>query len=552
MKRSLRPCRLALPLAALLGLVVVLLAAFRGEASESCSPRPIGPGEVRAHLAFLADDLLEGRGTGTRGGHLAEAYVEAVFRQNGLVPAFGESFRQEIELRRIGPDPGMKLSFARAGEAGGAGVDLDAGASGTGFVGAFPRPETKGRLDAELVFAGYGIDAPPWSWDDFKGIDLAGKVVVVLSGEPGGNDPALFEGKALTWFGRWTTKLETAARKGAAGALIVHETEGATYGWEVVRNGWARGRVVDPGRADLLSLEGWLAEGTAERLFALAGKDLASLRAAASRRDFRPVPLGVRLSAFSNATYETVRTANVAGVVRGRRPAGEASVVVVSAHHDHLGIGHMEKGDAIYNGAVDNGSALAAMLSLSRLLAEGERKAVDVLFLAAAAEEEGLLGSAFFVRNPPVPLRRLVADLNFEMSAVWGEARDVAAIGARHSDLSDVVAKVARANGLEVAPEPNAEKGFFFRSDQFPFAKAGVPSAWVDLGDDLVGRAAGEGKRLRDEYLAKRYHHPDDAFDPAWELTGTAQLARFVAGMIDEIARRGGRVDWKPGAPFRR
>ena len=506
------------------------------------------PGEIAAHLCFLSSDLLEGRGVGTRGGKLAESYIETVFRAGGLAPVFGESYLQQLELRRILPDPLFSLEIVEAVETVGGSVPL--GAFGPDFVAAFPKPETGGRLEAEVVFAGYGIEASPWSWDDFKGVDLKGKILLVLAGEPGGDDPALFEGKALTYFGRWTTKFEVAARKGAAGVLLIHPSKGAPTSWDVVRNGWSRGTALDPTRKDLLALQGWLTEARAVKLLAAARLDLDELKKRAEERTFRPVPLGLKLRATGNNRYETVRTANVAGLVRcGRR---DAPVVVISAHHDHLGVGNPEQGDAIYNGAIDNGSALAAMLALARTFGERPPAGVDLLFLAPAAEEEGLIGSAFFARNLPVPSARIAANLNLEMSAVWGEARDLVAIGARYSELQDVVETIARRHGMTVTPEANPEQGFFFRSDQFSFARAGIPGTWIDLGDDLAGKPAGTGKRLRDAYRLERYHHPSDEVDPAWELTGTVQLSRLVAEMVDEIDRRGGRVAWKPGAPFGR
>jgi Zn-dependent M28 family amino/carboxypeptidase len=251
--------------------------------------------------------------------------------------------------------------------------------------------------------------------------------------------------------------------------------------------------------------------------------------------------------------YETVGSANVAGLVRGKAPADGAPVVVVSAHHDHLGVGTPEKGDGIFNGAMDNGSAVAILLALSRRIgARAGELPVDVLFLAPAAEEAGLLGSGRFVAQPPVPLSRLAACLNLEMSAVWGLARDVVAIGASKSALGAVVEAVAKREGLKVAPEPAPDQGFFFRSDQYSFARAGVPGVWIDLGDDLLGVPSGTGLARREEYRAKRYHHPQDEFDPSWELTGTAQLARIVELAIEEIGARGGKVPWNAPPPSRR
>lgn len=508
-------------------------------------PRPITRQEIAAHLKFISSDLLEGRGVGMRGGQLAESYIESVFQSNGLAPAFGASYRQELELRRVVPDPSMKLEAVAA--TGG----MSLGALGTDFVATFPKPETGGHVEADVVFAGYGIEAPPWQWNDFKDVDVKGKVLLVLAGEPGGDDPALFEGKALTVFGRWTTKFEMAGRKGAAGVLLVHSLAGAGYSWDVVRNGWTRGSSFDPAQKDLLDLLGWLSEAKAAELLRNAGLDLVALRKSAESRTFHPVPLGLKVRAAARPAYEAVRTSNVGGVVRCGKP--NAPVVVVSAHHDHLGVGNPENGDAIYNGAIDNGSAMAALLTLSRLLAEkSPREGVDVLFLAPAAEEEGLIGSLFFARNPPVPLARIAANLNLEMTAVWGEARDLVAIGARHSELQNIVESVAKRHGMAVTPEANPEQGFFFRSDQFSFAKAGVPGVWIDLGDDLAGKPAGTGKALRDAYRLGRYHHPNDEFDPTWELTGTVQLCNLMIEMVDEIGRRGGRISWKPASPFRR
>lgn len=507
---------------------------------------PVSPAELGAHLRFLSDDLLEGRAPGTRGDRLTQAYLEAVFRANRLAPAFGSSYRQDVPIRLVTPDPRTTLEFS------GAAGNASAGRPGEDFVLGFPIPEAAGNVSADLVFAGYGIEAKEWAWDDYKGADVAGKVLLVLAGEPGGDDPALFAGKALTEHGRWRTKLEVAARHRAAGVLLVHTKEGAGYGWEVVRNSWSRPLTYAPEETRLV-LEGWLTGSAAVRAIRASGESVEELRAAALRRDFRPRPLAVKVEAHGAPKYETIVSGNVAGIVRGKGPAGSAPVVVVSAHHDHLGVGTTENGDGIYNGAVDNGAALAILLALSRRIgARSGELGVDVLFLAPAAEEGGLLGSGRFVAGPPVPLSRIAADVNLEMSTVWGPARDLVAIGAGESALGAVVDAVAKKEGMRVAPEPAPEQGFFFRSDQYSFARAGVPAVWLDLGDDLVGSPEGKGLALREEYRAKRYHRPKDEFDPAWELTGTAQLARLVELVLEEIAARGGSVPWKAGSPWQR
>lgn len=497
---------------------------------------PVTPGELAAHLRFLSDDLLEGRGPGTRGDRLTQAYIEASFRASGLGAVFGGAYRQDVPIRLATPDPKTTLEFS------GAVGNEKSGRFGDDFVVAFPRPESGGAVSAEVVFAGYGIEAKEWGWDDFKGTDVRGKVLLLLSGEPGGEDPALFAGKALTHHGRWRTKLEVAARRGATGVVLVHSREGAGYGWEVVRNGWMRPVAHDPEAAPL-SLEGWVTEAAAMRIARVAGSSLAELREAAGRREFRPRLLPVTVAARGVPKYETVVSANVAGLVRGKGPAGSAPVVVVSAHHDHLGIGTPENGDAVYNGAMDNASAVAVLLALARRMgARAGELPADVLFLAPAAEEAGLLGSMRFVARPPVPISRISACLNLEMSAVWGPARDLVVIGGAESALGSVFEAVAKKEGLRVSPEPAPEQGFFFRSDQYAFARAGVPAAWVDLGDDLVDTPPGTGLARREEFRAKRYHRPRDEFDPSWELTGTAQLARLVELAIEEIGVRGGKV----------
>ncbi len=527
--------------------LLLLLSAVPGAPARAADgPPPVSPAELGAHLRFLSDDLLEGRAPGTRGDRLTQAYLEAAFRASGLAPAFGPSYRQEVPIRLVTPDPKTSLDFS------GAAGSESAGRFGDDFVLGFPSPEAAGNVTADLVFAGYGIEAKEWGWDDFKGVDVAGKILLLLAGEPGGDDPALFAGKALTKHGRWRTKLEVAARHRAAGVLFVYSKEGAGYGWEVVRNGWTRPVTYDAADTRLV-LEGWLSGAAAARAVRAAGESTEELRAAASRRDFRPRPLAVKIVARGVPKYESIVSGNVAGIVRGKGPAGSAPVVVVSGHHDHLGLGTTENGDAIYNGALDNGSALAILLALSRRIgARAGELSVDVLFVSPAAEEGGLLGSGRFVASPPVPLSRLVACVNLEMSAVWGPARDLVAIGASESALGSVVEAVARREGLKVAPEPAPEQGFFFRSDQYSFARAGIPAIWLDLGDDLVGKPEGTGLSLREEYRAKRYHRPTDAFDPTWELTGTAQLARLVELVVEEVSARGGAVPWKAGSPWQR
>ena len=500
--------------------------------------------EVAAHIRFLSDDLLEGRGIGARGGALAERYVEAMFRIFGLEPAFGDSYLQPLALRGVDPDDGMTLELSGAGVT--AALEY-----GEDFVAVCPFPAGEHRFESELLYLGYGIASERWGWDDYKDVEVRGRILVMHVNEPRPDLPELFEGRALTYYGRWTYKFREAARRGAAGVLLIHSTEDAGYDWTVVRNSWGGEAIFDPDAPEVLPLQGWIGGGAAERLFALAGLDPAALRSAAQERSFRPVPLGVTARFAARNSYRDVHVNNVAGLVRGRVPG--AGAIVVSAHLDHLGMGNAVDGDGIYNGAIDNGSAVATLLALARVFgAHPGTLDCDVVFLACAAEEEGLIGSSYFARHPHLPGGRLVANVNFEMTNVWGETSDLLAIGARHSDLGDLVAGLAGRHGMTVSPDRAPEQGYFYRSDQFSFARAGVPAVWFDCGETVVARPPGWGSERRRQYRARSYHRPSDQFDPEWELAGTLQLIRLAAELLIEIDRRAESLGWKPDSPFGR
>jgi Zn-dependent M28 family amino/carboxypeptidase len=503
--------------------------------------------EIAAHIRFLSHDLLEGRGIGSRGGALAELYLENTLQMYGLEPAFGDSYRQEVRLRGSAPDTGASMEFLGPG-----GERLSA-TFGDDYVVVFPFEAERHEVEAELVYVGYGIVSDVWKWDDYKDFDVRGKVLVMHVNEPRPDLPELFEGKALTFLGRWVYKYQEAARHGAAGALLIHATEDAGYDWTVVRNSWSGETFFVPGTPDILPLQSWISGETAESVMAMAGMDLETLRAKAQERDFRPVPLGVKVRIAAQPAYREISTWNIAGVVRGSAPPDNSKAIVFSAHHDHLGVGQEIEGDGIYNGAIDNGSALAALLTLARVcgLHPGALKH-DLIFFACAAEEEGLLGSDYFARNPPVPAERIVANLNFEMTNVWGKTDDMIAIGARHSDLHDIITRVAAGHGMTISPESAPEQGYFFRSDQFSFARAGIPSVWIDCGESIRGKPEGFGSALRQRYRANTYHRPSDEFDPAWELTGTRQLLRLCVDILLDIDARTEPVNWKPGSPFAR
>lgn len=523
----------------------LLLTAAVGLAITATAADPLpSRAEIAAHIRFLADDLLEGRGIGTRGDRLTQAYLEAALAAAGAAPAFGPSYRQPVPLLRVDPDPGLVLEMAKEGAA------PRRLAAGEEVVALLTPSHAGGAVAAELVFAGYAIESGRWRWDDFKDADLEGAMLLVLVNEPGRDRGDLFDGPALTWHGRWTAKLEEGARRGAAGVLLVHTDADAGYGWTVVRNSWSGPAFFDPGDLSPCPVRGWVRESAVAEVLAAAGLDLEQLRADAERRDFRPRPTGIRVTVSGRCPTTTVETANVAGVVRGGG-GGATRTLVISAHHDHLGIGRPENGDEIYNGAVDNGSALALMLALARAVADrAVPLASDVLFLAPAAEEEGLLGSRAFLRGPPVPIDRIAANLNLEMTHVWGRTRDLVAIGGELSELGGMIARVAARHDLAVVPEPAPEQGYFFRSDQLSFARAGVPAVWIDCGPTLVEPdPAGDPRR---RYRETAYHRPDDEFDPGWTLAGTVQLGAVVLDLLEALDRSPEPPSWRPDAPFSR
>ncbi len=409
-------------------------------------------------------------------------------------------------------------------------------------------------IDAPLVFAGYGIVAPEYRWDDFKGADVKDKVLVMLVNDPPSDDPALFGGKALTYYGRWTYKYESAARAGAAGAILIHTDASAGYGWSVVRNSWGRERpyvALAPGGPRPLKLAAWVSEPFARALLKAAGQDLDTLREAAARRDFRPVPLGVRAEARMVTKIRPITTWNVIGRLRGGDPKLREEAVVFTAHYDHLGRGAPEGDDDIYNGAADNASGVATMLETARvftLLSRPPRR--SLLFIACAAEEGGLRGSEYYAAHPVVPLARTAADVNMDGTPVWGQPRDFTFLGADRSTLGEVVREVARALGFTVIPDPHPDQGSFYRSDQFNFAKVGVPAFSLDPGLDYIGKPPGYGQRIWEEYEEMRYHRPKDEYDPAFDLSGSAQTARIALFIGYRVAQAQAPQRWNAGDEF--
>lgn len=500
-------------------------------------PRRTGPtfdaATFEAHTRFLASDLLEGRGTFARGGRLAAAYIESVFREAGLRPGAGDSYVQPVPMELFLPDRTAAVTFSHGDQR----IRLVAGDDfALVNVG-----EPSGVLRADPLFVGYAISAPEENWNDWKGVDVRGRLLVAFVNEPGRDDPRSFKGRELTLHGRWRIKLEDAARRGAAGMLLIHTDSDAGYGWTVARSAAtvpSLGLADDPGRP---ALAGWIREGPARELLRLAGFDLDSLRHLAEQRAFRPVPLPVTVEIASRLERRPVAGTNVVGILPGAGP----DAVVLMAHYDHIGFARPVNGDSIYNGAVDNGTAVATLLSLAQAYARTPAASHPTLvFLAVDAEESGLLGSAYHVLHPAVPLERTLATINFEMSNPWGRTRDVLVIGAPFAGFAQGLGRILRPLGMRVVRDPVPDQEYMFRSDQLVWLKAGVPAAWIDGGFDYVGRPAGWGDAKRAEYRAQTYHTPFDDVRADFDYSGLVQLADITVGLIREIGA-GRAAAWK-------
>lgn len=498
--------------------------------------------EIRAHLRFLSQDDLAGRAPGTRGGDIAAEYVATQFMRVGLRPVDGRYF-QDVPLIGVTVDTvatGLRFETDT--------TRLAAGYATDAVVWPGTEDDTVAVM-GELVFVGYGIEAPEWSWDDYGPRDVSGKILVFLVGDPPAppDEADSFDGRALTYYGRWTYKIEEARRRGAAGALIVHEAEAAGYAWDVVGSSWMgeQFRLAATGDTAAVPLQGWLHNEFARRMLDAAGLDLDELYVRAARRDFRPVATGVTVRAQVISDRRTVTTRNVLGYVPGKHPSRRDELVVYTAHYDHLGIGTPVDGDSIYNGAYDNASGVGLLLEVAEAFARldpGTDR--SVLFIATAAEEAGLLGSTYYTDHPPFPLEATVAALNVDGANLWGETDDVIVLGADRSTLGETFAARAEELGLIVKGDPAPERGSFFRSDHFPFARSGVPVLYVEHGLQFRGRPPGWGEELLTRYDAERYHRPGDDYDPEFDLAGAVQQGRLLFAVGYDVASAPERPRW--------
>src|SRR5437868_1915394 len=497
-------------------LLIVALAAVVVSQAQRGTSGLIKESILRAHIKYLSDDLLEGRGTGATGGALATKYIAAQLEAMGLKGA-GEkgSYFQPVSMVGVKADPATVLNTSGNGGA----ESFKFADDYVAFTGA---QEADVSIKAPLVFVGYGIDAPEQHWNDYKGDaqDYKGKILVMLVNDPPATaaEPNLFGGRALTYYGRWTYKYEEAARRGAAGVILLHTDESAGYPWSVVRtsNGsWrfdiARG---DKDSTPFLKMRAWMTDTAARRMLQLAGQNLDELRKKAASRDFQPVKLNLNTSINLRSEVKRVNAPNVVGILPGRDPKLRDEYVVFSAHWDHLGIGEPDKrGDKIYNGAVDNASGDASILAIAEVLTRlpaNERPRRSILFLFPTAEEQGLLGAEWYSKHPLVPLNKTSADVNLDSMNIHGLTRDFIPLGAERSTLRAVVEAVARERGLTVSPDARPEQGSFYRSDHFPFAKVGVPSINLESGNDFVGKPKGWGEEQFKIFNTQHYHQPSD------------------------------------------
>ena len=511
----------------------------------------IDAGDFAEHVRHLASDDFGGRGPGSAGEEKTVEYIKAQFARIGLQPGNGSDWFQTVPMVETTADESTALNLTVAGTP-------QVLAFGTDMViGTRTGQAQVSVKDSGLVFVGYGVDAPEQQWNDYAGIDVKGKTVVMLVNDPGfhANDTKLFDGKRMTYYGRWTYKFEEAARKGAAAALIIHDTEGASYGWDVVKNSWSGAQYDLPAKDDpapRLPAQGWITSETASALFKAAGQDLGKLRAAANKRGFKPVPLDATLSFELKSTTVEKSSRNVVGLLPGSETPDEA--LVYMAHWDHLGTHEGETGsDTIYNGAVDNATGVAAILEI----AEAFRKAKvppkrSILFLAVTLEESGLLGSKYYVAHPVIPLDKTVAVFNLDALSPVGKARDITVVGQGSSQLEDLLKPVLDGQKRKAVGETNTAAGYYFRSDHFNFAKAGVPALYIDSGTDLVEGGQAAGDATGKDYTDNRYHKPGDQYDAAtWKLDGIIQDLDVVASLGTTLANGGQWPNWYAGNPFK-
>ena len=541
--------RLALRLSSFALLTSVLPALAGAQAAAKPAAGPITATEIDGDLRFLSSDLLEGRAPATRADKLTTEYIADQLRGAGVEPGVNGSYFQTVPIDVVKADP-ASIKVTASGKSK---MTLRSPDDVVVFAGSAVE---KSSANGELVFVGYGASAPEYKWDDYKGMDLKGKILLVLVNDPpaSASEPKLFGGKAMTYYGRWTYKYEEAERRGAAGVLIVHTTESASYPWHTVVGSWSGEQRMlprDVSEAAPLGMRGWITDSAATALLKPAGLDMAKLRRDAESRDFRPVSTGITIDFSARNSVKHLSSANVVGIVRGHDSKLKNEYVALSAHWDHLGIGVPVDGDSIYNGSVDNGSGVASVLAIARAAAKMPFTRRSLIFLFVTAEESGLLGSQFYGEHPTVPATSIVADLNLDVVTVNGRVRDLDVMGDNKSTLGPMLASLIRPQGMKLSPDAHPEAGHFYRSDHFSFAKVGIPSVSIGAGDDYVGKPKGFGEKANADYVAHRYHQPADAYSPDFDLRGAAQISNIVLRFARTLANSPVTPSWNANAEFK-
>ncbi|HEX6323001.1 MAG TPA: M28 family metallopeptidase [Vicinamibacterales bacterium] len=513
----------------------------------------IDQNRVMEHIRTLASDEYEGRLPGTKGEELTVKYISDQFQAAGLEPGNPNgTWVQKVPLVGITGKPSpLRMTGAYASTL----------AYGTDMVAWTRHVADRVSLDAsDMIFVGYGVEAPEFQWDDYKGVDTKGKTLVMLVNDPpvpgagGQPDPKVFGGPAMTYYGRWTYKYEKGAEKGAAGVLVIHETGPAGYGWNVIQGfGGERFDLETPDKnMGKAKVEGWISSERARALFKSAGQDFDTLKKAAASRDFRPVPLNTKASMSITNTMRRIESQNVIGKLTGADPTLKDEYVIYTGHWDHLGTGPAVDGDTIYNGAVDNATGIGAIIEIARAFKQAQPAPKrSILFLAVTAEEQGLLGSEYYAKNPLYPLNKTVANINIDAMNPYGRTSDLVVVGRGASELDDYAEAVAREQGRTVKADPEPEKGYYYRSDHFNFAKVGVPALYADGGVEYVGREAGWGRKTLDEYTATRYHQPQDQVLDSWDLSGLAEDAKFFFAVGYRVANADRIPEWREGNEFK-
>ena len=501
---------------------------------------------MRAHVKFLASDLLEGRGVATRGGDLATEYIATQFALSGLKPA-GDNGTYFQNFTMLGTEP-QTTQMTAAGN--GKTISFE---WLTDFVGVTFSQKPDVTVDADAVFVGHGIVAPEYQWDDYKNIDVRGKVVVLFTGEPPSKDAKFFAGDALTYYGRWTYKYEEATRHGAAGAIIIHTTPTASYGWNVVRSSWSKEDMamkLAPGEP-ALGFAGWVTTEGGDRIAATLGKSAAELLLMADARGFEARPLPLRFHVRAQSKIREVVTRNVIGRVDGSDPQLKNEAVMFSAHWDHLGVGEPIRGDKIYNGAQDNATGCGVLLELARAWAAlPEKPRRSALFISVSAEESGLLGSEYYGQHPVVPVGKTALAVNYDLLPPYGVTRDVGTHGAERTTAFPLVEEAARRFGFVLSPDPRPFAGSYYRSDHFSFARVGIPAFSVDSGDDVAGQPPGTGKKYNDTYNEAHYHQPSDEYHDDWNFAGMEAYGRFGFLINLNAANLPKLPSWRSGDEF--